>query len=142
MTANNTQTERRQHERVLTQLEGEFAIVVPEETFTPTVRPCVVLDVSPGGCRVRCANLPRAEYHQLIRGTRYVKLLIRFGTDPSSHVEVRGTVCWVDFHQDSRGILPTYCEVGIAVRTPSEAFLREVNGIANGKLLLRGVPLP
>ncbi len=91
-------------------------LLFPEETFSVRETSGVSSDISSSGCRLRVDELDKQIYVMLLRAVRHTKLVFDFGEQ--GHVEVRGRIVWLDYHDSRRGE-KAHCFLGVHFeRTP------------------------
>lgn len=116
-------------------------ILIPEDTFVPSVVAGEAIDVSLKGLKVHLNELPRELYHKLLLQPRLVRVCL---TDPFKHepIKITGRIIWIDYHrgEDKESERIGHCYMGICFEDQKgenlsgyRAFISEIETIMAGK---------
>ncbi len=102
-------------------------ILFPEETFTPVPIECTLEFLSLSSMRVTTNKMSRDLYKNIIRATRYAKMVIQL-QDPGESGELHVRISWL--HYDSH-LTPPGCTIGLSpeqINEEGRAFLERLMG--------------
>ena len=122
--------ERRRHLRKPLNLALRMRIMIPEETFTPTLQIGYAKNMSPNGMLVHIAEFPHSLYAKLIQKPRYGRITIE-NAEQQQKIDITGTVVWVDYQRTDRSQDTAPCFLGVQFDQQGNPGLSEYREFLN-----------